>query len=274
MPAGVAGARLVQRRGVHREGGDPARQSARVRARHRAILRRADKLAQSDGANRRTTVRSAQDLPALRRSSCLPCTANVTRPLASGDRVAWQDLSHELAEDRRRHRSLQRHRRGHRPPPGRRRIPRGRRRPPGRPAGTSWSPRSPRPAARRSAVPADVHQRRRRRPRWPSAVAALDGDLTLLVNNAGGAHGADPVASRERRRLAVDVRRQRARHAAGHEGAAAGADRVRRGHGDRDGLDRGPHRLRGRRRLRGGQARGDRADRHAAAGAERRSRSG
>ena len=49
------------------------------------------------------------------------------------------------------------------------------------------------------------------------------GPVTLLVNNAGGARGAGPGGVRLGRRLAVDVRRERARHAAGHPGAAAGA---------------------------------------------------
>ena len=50
----------------------------------------------------------------------------------------------------------------------------------------------------------------------------------MLVNNAGGALGADPVESADLERLAVDVRGQRARHAAGHQGAAAAAGGVRR----------------------------------------------
>ena len=82
--------------------------------------------------------------------------------------------------------------------------------------------------------------------RWPrlaEAVAELAGPLDLLVNNAGGARGMDPVGDRLGRRLAVDVRRERARHAAGDPGPAAraGGDAATGTHRD-DRLHRGLHR--------------------------------
>ncbi len=102
-----------------------------------------------------------------------------------------------------------------------------------------------------------------------TAAAGLPGPVTLLVNNAGGARGLDPVEHRPDRRLAVDVRRERAGHAAGDPGRAARAGRLRRRHVVVVSSDRRPHRLRGRRRLHRGEARADRAGRDAAAGAVR-----
>ena len=86
---------------------------------------------------------------------------------------------------RRRHRRLQRDRRGHRAPAGRRGLPRRRRRPAARPARRRWPTRS----ARR-ALPLDVTDPT---PRWPRSPAALDR-VDVLVNNAGGAFDAEPVA--------------------------------------------------------------------------------
>ncbi len=101
------------------------------------------------------------------------------------------------------------------------------------------------------------------------AVGELAEPVRLLVNNAGGAFGADPVESasiedwqrmydvnvlgtlRVTKALLPAAREERRRHDRDHE------------------LHRRPDRLRGRRRLRGGQARTDRAGRDAAAGAER-----
>ena len=57
---------------------------------------------------------------------------------------------------------------------------------------------------------------RRSRPRSASS-------LNVLVNNAGGAFGMEPVAEADAGRLAGDVRGQRARRAAGHPGPAARA---------------------------------------------------
>ena len=95
-----------------------------------------------------------------------------------------------MAEHRGRHRGIQRYRRGHGPPAGRRGIPRRRRRPPRGPA------RSAGQGDRRRHRGGVRHHRRRRgrrpgRRSWPG----WTGRSTLLVNNAGGARGMDPVAS-------------------------------------------------------------------------------
>ena len=60
-------------------------------------------------------------------------------------------------------------------------------------------------------------------------LADAAGDtLHVLVNNAGGAFGSDPVESADPDDWRRDVRGQRDRAAAGHPGAAAGAARQRR----------------------------------------------
>ena len=119
---------------------------------------------------------------------------------------------------RRGHRSQQRHRRGHRPPARRRGLPRG---------------RAARRADRLEALAAEIggdrgrrcdvtrRGRRSRAGRRGAGSAAVD----VLVNNAGGAFGARAGGRGRPERLAADVRGQRARHAAGHPGAAAGARR-------------------------------------------------
>ena len=131
---------------------------------------------------------------------------------------------------------------------------------------TNWWQRSLR-AARRQPYP-PMSTTTRTSPRWSSGGGGPRRPWGCWSTSRAGRTA--PIRSRARGgRLAVDVRRQRAGHAPGHQGAAAGADRVRRGHGDHDELDRRPDRLRGWRRLHGGETRGDGADRHAPAGVER-----
>ena len=85
---------------------------------------------------------------------------------------------------RRRHRRQLRHRRGHRPRPGRGRLPRRARGPPRSTAAPRSPPRSTAPrCAWTSPTPS----------RWPPSPRPCP-ELALLVNNAGGAKGLEPVA--------------------------------------------------------------------------------
>ena len=91
--------------------------------------------------------------------------------------------------------------------PRRRGLPRGLRRPPRATGSRRWPRRS---AA--TAVALRRHRRRRRSPRSPPAVGPR---LDVLVNNAGGAFGAAPVAEADADDWRADVRGQRARRCCG-----------------------------------------------------------
>ena len=101
------------------------------------------------------------------------------------------------------------------------------------------------------------------------AAAESAGPITLLVNNAGGAHGLDTVEEGkiDDWQWMFDVNVLGTLRVTQALLRLAGG--VRRRH-DRDGQLHGRvHRVRGRRRLQRREARDDRADRHAAARAER-----
>ena len=146
--------------------------------------------------------------------------------------------------------------------------------------GAATARRSPPRASTWSAPPAVPTGSRRSPPR--SAARAVTCDVTaagvgrragrrgrrhahVLVNNAGGAFGAAPVAEADSDDWRADVRGQRDRPDAGHPGPAARAARQRRRADRQRRLDRRPDRLRGRRRLHRGQARHPGRHRDAAA---------
>ena len=145
-----------------------------------------------------------------------------------------------------------------RPRARRRRLPRRLRRP------AQGPDRGARRGDRRHGGGLRRHRRRLRARSWPSV---------------GGERGRAGQQRRRRRRrghrrggrrrgLGPDVRPERARHGPRDPGPAPRAARRRRRSGGQHGLDRGPGRLRGRRRLHRGQARreGDHPDAAARAG--------
>ena len=136
--------------------------------------------------------------PVINAAAILPDSRSAIRGLISPPRVprfglgdlglgapeGWQDGGHDT-RDRSRDRGQQRHRRGDRTSARQRGIHRRRGGPPARPAGQARGRhRRPRGHARR-------HVRRRRSPRSPPRST----ECQVLVNNAGGAWGLDPVAS-------------------------------------------------------------------------------
>ena len=109
---------------------------------------------------------------------------------AGAGRMAGMSTRH-----RSRDRGEQRHRRGHRPPARQRGLRRRRRGPPARPAGRARG----RASATRAPVTPRRHVRPTRSPRSPPRSASA----SVLVNNAGGAFGLDPVATADRSRTGV-----------------------------------------------------------------------
>ena len=205
--AGVAGAGLVERAGVHRERRHPpGRAGAGER---RAGTRGPPALLGCGGARTGTPVDS-------------PSCNSVRMTHMSGTDHSHSPDPRPLPRrrpHRRRHRGLQRHRRGHRAPAGRR----GLRRRASAPGGsTGWT------------ALAGV-DRRRARCRWtsptPASVAAFAAALDrvdVLVNNAGGAFDAG-AGGRGRPRLGQRIYDVNVLgHGAGDQGAAAGAAGGRR----------------------------------------------
>ena len=90
---------------------------------------------------------------------------------------------------------------------------------------------------------------RRHRHRLGRGLLRRGAGVPVLVNNAGGALGLDPGRRGRRGAVAGDVRRQRARHDARDQGAAAGARGQRRRPRRDDRLHRRLRALRRRRRL-------------------------
>ena len=221
--AGVAAAGRVQRRGVHRQHrhpagpGEPAAAATPYLDHARFPLSR---------GSRRAVRASAAIMSHRRSSSAAENRGRHNRPVTTRPGDCGRD------------RGEQRHRRGHRPPAGGRGLRGRRRRPPPRPAR-----RAGRRDARASGPSPSTSPTRPRSPRWPPQ---LD-DVAVLVNNAGGALGVEPIERADPADWQAMFDTQRARRAAGDPGAAAGARarrrRPRRGHR----LDRRAPGLRGRR---------------------------
>ena len=176
-------------------------------------------------------------------------------------RPDWSDEHHaSVPPHRRRHRSQQRHRRRHRPPPGRGRASTSSA-PPAAPTGSRrWPTRS---AARRSPATSPPT------PTSPALGGRVGDRLDVLVNNAGGAFGAGPVAEAD----ADDWRRMYEVNVIGlmqvTQALLPALVASRRGRDPQRRLDRRPDRLRGRRRLHRRQARHPGRHRDAAARALR-----
>ena len=161
--------------------------------------------------------------------------------------------------DRGRHRCRQRDRCGNRPRLGRRGIPRL----------LCSTTRRPDPSRGRrdrrdgGGVRRDVSRRRRAAGRGRRATRRRPDQQRRRRTRRR------PRRRRRSGSVADDVRDQRHRDDADHQSAGAGVGCVGRGHHREHRLDRRPPRLRGRRRLHGGEARTRRRHRDAAAGAQR-----
>ena len=196
--AGVAGAGLVQRRGVHRQHRDAARSHGA-----RTCGTWAD-LGVTDGT---PPPSSGHVCPPKQPKASAGCRADFPRP--------WTRPPPHPDAHGSRHRCQQRHRRRDRPPARRSGLhvcAAARRR--------SGGSAAEDPGVRASAL--DVTDTAQVEA-WPKRVGPR---LDLLVNNAGGAFGCDP-SSRRTPTTGARFRGQRARAGRGDQGAGAGAGRER-----------------------------------------------